>query len=45
MITSSVNTAVEALETITRTKCRSGSGKRIASEVMSMRLRIAVSAA
>ncbi|MEZ0047153.1 hypothetical protein ABIA42_006032 [Bradyrhizobium sp. USDA 327] len=40
-----MNTAVEALETITRAKWRSGSGQRIASEVMSTRLRIAASAA
>ena len=39
------NTAVDALPTSTRTKCRSGSGQRIASDVMSTRARIAASAA
>ena len=37
--------AVEALNTITRAKCRSGSGQRIASDDMSTRERIAASAA
>ena len=36
--------AVEAENTITRTKCRSGSGQRIASDDMSTRERMAVSA-
>ena len=39
------NIAVDALATSTRAKCRSGSGQRIASEVMSTRARIAASAA
>ncbi len=43
-ITRIANTAVDALATSTRTKCRSGNGQRIASEVMSTRARIAVSA-
>ena len=43
-ITRIANTAVEALATSTRAKCRSGSGQRIASEVMSTRERMAVSA-
>jgi hypothetical protein len=45
MITSTVNTAAEALETITRAKWRSGSGQPIASDVMSTRLRTPASAA
>ena len=43
-ITRIAKIAVDALATSTRTKCRSGSGQRIASEVMSTRARIAVSA-
>ena len=45
MIIRTANTAVDALATMTRTKCRSGSGQRIASEVMSTRARMAASAA
>ena len=37
MIIRTANTAVDALETSTRTKCRIGSGQRIASEVVSTR--------
>ena len=44
-VISTANTAVEALPTITRTTCRSGAGQFFASEVTSIRARIAAPAA
>ena len=45
MIITIANARVEALATSTRTKCRNGVGQPIASEVMSIRERIAAPAA